>query len=95
MTRICPICGEPYEPLRSNSPTCQRAECKKEHKANYMREYMKQNRGVRRKYNREWMSEYRKGKQGPTEKAAEEVVVIDYAERQKQKTLEMVGKVKI
>lgn len=95
MTRICPICGEPYEPLRSNSPTCQRAECKKEHKANYMREYMKQNRGVRREYNREWMAEHRKRKQEPTEKAAEEVVIIDYAERQKQKTLEMVGRVKI
>ena len=46
-------------------------------------------------YNREWMSEYRKGKQEPTEKAAEEVTSISYAERQKQKTLEMVGRVKI
>ena len=94
MSRICPICGEPYEPLRSNSPTCQRAECKRQHKANYMREYMRDNRGRRREYNRGWMAEHRKGKQEPIESAKEDTS-ISYAERQKQKTLAMVGRVEI
>ena len=89
----CPICGKEFERIRKNQPTCGSEECRREWRLNYCRNYQKENRKHHREYNRKWMREYRAKER---RKALEgNIQGQDYAERQKQKTLAMAGKVEV
>lgn len=95
MTKQCCICGKTFETNRNSQVTCGSAECKKEQHKEYLRNYMTQyrmnNRNTINQRNKEYMRRVR-AKELPTE---DTMVALDYAERQRQKTLAMVGKVQI
>lgn len=82
--RYCEICGSVYKPCRANQRTCGSAECVKE---------------MRRQNAREWQLKHYREKREMIQKARSEVkpdtiVAIGYAERQKEQTLAMAGKVR-
>lgn len=109
MTKVCCICGCEYEPQRKNQVTCLADECRHEQHLIYMRQYAKRNRNVkgvsRQEYKREKARQYRARMRGEVyvpifarQKPTEEKPMLDastYAERQRAKTLAMVGKVEI
>lgn len=88
MIKRCCICGREFD-AQGKDKTCGK-ECRKVMKRIWMREY-REKKG--RKYNREWMREYRKERDIPEVKE-DTLVGLGYAERQKQKTLERVGRIK-
>lgn len=95
--RSCPICGKAFEPKRKNQPTCGDDECRLEWRHAYCRNYMDGRRAYQREYNRIWMAKYRakqKTKGEETEKV-DTLIGLNYAERQKQKTLSMVEKIEL
>lgn len=89
MIKRCMICGKEFD-ARGKDKACSRA-CSKIMKREWMRAY-RERKG--REYNRNWMQEYRKKNKLPETKE-DTLIGLNYAERQKAKTLEMVGKVKI
>ena len=52
-------------------------------------------RAEKREYNRKWMAEYRAKMKMGEEKPKNAFEGLDYAERQKQKTLAMAGEIKL
>ena len=92
--RKCIICGCEYIPRRSDQKTCGSKECMKERQKLNWLEYRKNNYAAVLKANRRYMAkrrEERKREEDPPKK--DTIVAIGYAERQKQKTLAMAGKV--
>ena len=92
--RICVICGREYIPTGTKQKTCSE-ECKKENRRRYSKTYQQKRRmsDEFNEYKRMKMREYRarermkeQSKRSPAE---------GYAERQRQKTLAMVGKVEL
>ena len=89
----CPICGKEFERIRKNQPTCGDEECRVTWRKNYCQNYMRERREYHRAYNRKWMREYRAREKNKA--VAREIQGEGYAERQKQKTLAMAGKVEL
>lgn len=107
MTKECPICGKAYKPKRKDQPTCGDEDCRYIWRTEYCRRYMQKQRDEYRaelnEYNRGKMREYR-AEHGYTygqtkfhryEPKEDTIIAEGYAERQKQKTLAMVGRVEI
>lgn len=92
--RICSICGCEYEPRQRNQVTCGDPDCRRIQHLEYMRKYGKAHRKEHREYNRAWMAKKRAEE---AEKAEEKdtIIGLGYAERQRQKTLELVGGIQI
>ena len=90
----CPICGKAFEPLRSNQPTCGDTDCRTEWRKIYYRNYMKKRRVHKNEYNRRWMAEYRAKQKQPKE-PIKDFAGLDYAERQKRKSLALAGEIKL
>lgn len=88
MTKECCICGCEFTPRMKTQITCGDPDCKRIRHLEYMSEYGYRNRAKHREYNREWMRRARqvRGDDLPKDGSAD-----NYAERQKQKTLAMVG----
>ena len=100
---ICRICGEEFEPKRSDQKTCGDIDCKAIWKMENCRRYMQEHRAERRAYNRDKMREYRAEygyaygqKKYQRYKPKKDTIIAEgYEDRQIQKTLEMVGKVEL
>lgn len=88
MIKQCCVCGRRFD-AQGKDKTCSK-ECRKVMKRRWMREY-RERKG--RAYNRDWMHEYRKERNLPEVKE-DTIVGLGYAERQKQKSLELAGKVR-
>ena len=93
--RRCIICGVEYIPRRSDQRTCGSQECKKaRQRLNYL-EYRKENYAAVLETNRRCMAKRREKriqeKQPPKK---DTIVAIGYAERQREATLKMAGKVR-
>ena len=99
MTKQCCICGEYFETNRSNRKTCGDEDCKHIQHLEYLRIYAankrRENRTEMRKYNREWMRDYRAEQKRKEAEKVDTLIGLNYAERQKAQTLAMVGKVQI
>ena len=93
--KSCPICHKPFEPKRKNQPTCGDEECICEWRLAYKRNYMRERRSQRREYNRQWMAKYRAKQKELVKQQKDTLVGLNYAERQKQKTLSMIGKIEL
>lgn len=93
--RKCPICGKAFEPIRKNQPTCGDDECRLEWRRAYSRKYMDSRRAEKREYNRKWMAKYRAKMKSAEEKPKNDFEGLNYAERQKQKTLALAGEIKL
>lgn len=95
MTKQCCICGKTFETNRSAQVTCGSAECKKaqhkEYLRNYMTQYRMNNRSIINQRNKEYMRRVR----SDANTKNDTLIGLNYAERQKAKTLEMVGRVKV
>lgn len=88
--RVCEICGQMYKPGKKDQRTCASEECTRERKRLYA--VRKLHEGTYRARKRDYMR--RKRAQEP-QKKKDTIVAIGYADRQRKKTLEMVGKVKV
>lgn len=104
----CVICGNEYVPIRRNQPTCPDPECKCKWRVIYGKRYAKLNRPIKgvskQEYKREKAREYRARDRGEVyvpdfqhrePKEEPKCDTSTYAERQRAKTLAMVGKVEI
>lgn len=90
--KACIICGTMFKPIRQSIVTCSNPECKYKAKLERQKVWYKEN------YTR-ILDEKRKNKaeeklDEPHKPKPDTIVAIGYADRQRQKTLEMVGKVK-
>lgn len=102
MTRRCCICGAEFEPKRKDQVTCLDEDCKHIQHLEYLRQYAANRRKEKRsevnEYNRLWMRGYR-DEQKAIRKARLQAINsfegLNYAERQKTKTLAIAGKVQI
>ena len=94
--RLCIICGVEYIPRRSDQRTCGCAECMKERQKLNYREYRKTHYAALLETNRRSMAKKRKEREmekHPPKK--DTIVAIGYADRQREQTLAMVGKIKV
>ena len=92
--RLCIICGAEYIPRRSDQRTCGCAECMKERQKLNYREYRKTHYAALLETNRRSMAKRRKEheqEKNPPKK--DTIVAIGYAERQREATLRLAGKV--
>ena len=93
--RRCIICGKEYIPRRSDQRTCGSDECMKaRQRLNYL-EYRKTHYAALLETNRRSMAKKRKEREmekHPPKK--DTIVAIGYAERQREATLRMAGKVR-
>lgn len=100
-SKICVVCGKEFIPGRKSQVTCTDKECQRIHHNEYARAYAADKRKNDRKrvneYNREWMNRSRAKKRA--EKARRNEVApkeaASYADKQKAKTLELVGRIQI
>ena len=93
--RRCIICGKEYIPRRSDQRTCGSQECKKaRQRLNYL-EYRKTHYAALLESNRKSMAKKRREREiekHPPKK--DTIIAIGYAERQRETTLKMAGKVR-
>lgn len=94
--RRCIICGVEYIPRRSDQRTCGSQECKKaRQRLNYL-EYRKENYAAVLETNRRCMAKRREERMREKEPPKPDTIIaIGYADRQREQTLKMVGKVKV
>lgn len=93
--RRCIICGKEYIPRRSDQRTCGSQECKKaRQRLNYL-EYRKENYAAVLENNRRSMAKRREERMRSQDPPKEDTIVaIGYAERQREATLKLAGRVK-
>ena len=93
--RQCCICGREYIPRRSDQRCCGSYECKKaRQRLNYL-EYRKKNYAAILAGNRYYAAKKREEKrQAAHPTKPDTIVAIGYAERQREATLRMAGKVR-
>lgn len=93
--RRCEICGREYTPRRSDQRTCLGENCMKERQRLNRIEYRRKNYGRVLENNRRAM-EKRRAERYLAEHPPKEdtIVAIGYADRQREQTLRMAGKVR-
>ena len=92
--RRCIICGVEYIPRRSDQRTCGCAECMKERQKLNYREYRKTHYAALLETNRRSMEKKRKEREMEKQPPKKDTIVaIGYAERQREATLKMAGRV--
>lgn len=93
--RRCIICGKEYIPKRSDQRCCLAPECMKERQRLNRIEYRRKNYGRVLENNRRAMEKRRAEKYLAEHPPKEDTIVaIGYADRQREQTLRMVGKVR-
>ena len=89
--RVCEICGRMYTPGRIDQRTCASPECVRERKRAYG--IKKKNEGVYKARKRAYMQRKREPEEHKPK--PDTIIAIGYADRQREQTLKMVGKVKV
>lgn len=92
--RACIICGTEFKPFRKGIVTCSNPECKRKAKLERQKVWYTENYTrilEERRANKDKNSKVDE----PHKPKPDTIIAIGYAERQKQKTLEMVGKIKV
>ena len=93
--RLCIICGVEYIPRRSDQRTCGCAECMKERQKLNYREYRRTHYAALLETNRRSMAKKRKEREMEKQPPKKDTIVaIGYAERQREATLRLAGKVR-
>lgn len=102
MTKRCVICGVEFETKEARRKTCGDIDCQYVRHTEYLKEYQRKRRETHRKqineYNRKWMREYRerlKAEKQARLEAINSFPAEGYAERQKAKTVSMVGAIEV
>ena len=92
--RLCIICGVEYIPRRSDQRTCGCAECMKERQKLNYREYRKTHYAALLETNRRSMEKKRKEREMEKQPPKPDTIIaIGYAERQREATLRLAGRV--
>ena len=92
--KLCIICGVEYIPRRSDQRTCGCAECMKERQKLNYREYRKTHYAALLETNRRSMEKKRKEREmEKNPPKPDTIVAIGYAERQREATLRLAGKI--
>ena len=92
--RRCEICGKEYIPRRSDQRTCGSEECMKKRQRLNQLEYRKKNYAAVLETNRRSMAKKRKEREMEKHPPKPDTIVaIGYAERQREATLRLVGKI--
>ena len=91
----CEICGKEYIPKRSDQRCCLSPECTRERQRLNQTEYRKRNYERVLANNRRTMKERRERKKQEKAQRKDTLIAIGYAERQREQTLQMVGRVKV
>lgn len=93
--RRCIICGKEYIPKRSDQRTCGSDECMRaRQRLNYL-EYRRKNYAAVLETNRRCMAKRREERMREKDPPKQDTIVaIGYAERQREATLKMAGRVK-
>lgn len=89
----CVICGRAFVPARGNQVTCNAPSCKRERHRRQSLKWRDENRDAVRESNRAYMQ--RKREEPTIKPKPDTIVAIGYADRQREQTLQMVGKVKV
>lgn len=89
--RYCIICGAAFTPKRSSQVTCASVQCKKARQRRCSLEWHKKNHTRTLEANRNYM---RRKREEPVIRK-DTLIAIGYAERQREQTLQMVGRVKV
>lgn len=89
--RACEICGRMYTPGRIDQRTCASPECTRERKR--VHAMKKSAEGVYKARKRDYMRHQRTPE--PYQPKEDTIVAIGYADRQREQTLQMVGRVKV
>ena len=93
--RRCDICGREYIPKRSDQRCCLDPECKKALQRLNYREYRQKNYAAVLETNRRCMAKRREERMREKNPPKQDTIVaIGYAERQREATLKMAGRVK-
>lgn len=91
--RACEICGRMYTPGRIDQRTCASEECTRERRRIYA---LKLNgEGVYKARKLEYMRRRRERTSEVNQPKPDTIIAIGYAERQREQTLKMVGRVKV
>ena len=92
--RCCIICGKEYIPRRSDQRTCGSEECLRERQKLNYREYRKTHYAALLETNRRSMAKKRKEREMEKHPPKPDTIVaIGYADRQREATLKMAGRV--
>ena len=89
--KYCVICGREFVPTRGNQVTCSSPICKHERHKRQCLKWRDENRDAVRESNRKHM---RRKREEPVIRK-DTLIAIGYADRQREQTLQMVGKVKV
>lgn len=92
--RLCIICGVEYIPRRSDQRTCGSKECLRERQKLNYREYRKTHYAALLETNRRCMAKRREEQRQVAGRKKDTIVAIGYADRQKEATLKMAGRIK-
>lgn len=93
--RRCIICGKDYIPKRSDQRCCLDPKCLRERQRINQKEYRERNYGKVLESNRKALAKRRAEKRMKEAPIKEDTIVaIGYADRQREQTLRMVGKVR-
>lgn len=90
----CIICGREYIPKRSDQRCCLDPKCLRERQRINQREYRERNYGKVLESNRKASARRRAEERMEEAKLKDTIVAIGYAERQREQTLRMAGKVR-
>lgn len=94
--RLCIICGVEYIPRRSDQRTCGSKECLRERQKLNYREYRRTHYAALLETNRRSMEKKREERMQEKDPPKQDTLVaIGYADRQREQTLQMVGRVKV
>ena len=97
MTRKCCICGKEYEPMRKDQVTCTDSDCRKAHYKEVSALWKEEHYDRVLEQNRKWAKKNRARRKAEKEArlTRQNFEAESYAERQKQKTLELAGRVQL
>ena len=93
--RRCIICGKEYIPRRSDQRCCLSPECVRERQRLNQREYRERNYVRVLESNRRASAKKRAEKRMKENPPKDTIIAIGYADRQREQTLRMVGKIKV
>ena len=91
----CEICGREYIPRRCDQRCCLDPECTRERQRLNQAEYRKRHYDRVLANNRRTMKERRERKKQEKAQQKDTLIAIGYADRQREQTLQMVGRVKV
>lgn len=96
MTRECVVCGSEFTPKRKDQVTCSDSDCKRIRYSEVVLAWKRKNREKVNDYNKKWIKKHRAKLKAEKElqQKRKNFTADGYAERQKQKSLELAGRVR-